>query len=105
MLSAAFVEFLFTQAEMGGHDVVMPVSPQRRDEPLCAVYAKSSAASIRREMDRGTRKITYALDALMVRRLLPDEYASLDPSGRTFTNINTIEELNTSRRERTAEGE
>lgn len=90
LLSAAFVEFLFTQAEMGGHQVLMPVSPAGGDEPLCAVYGNVAATHIRREIEKGTRKITFALDSLAVRRILPSEYAHIDPAGKSFTNVNTI---------------
>ncbi len=87
--SAVFAEFLFTQAEAGGHDVVMPVSPEGLDEPLCAVYARSATTGILREIEKGTRKITHALEGIVVRRILAGEYAHLDPEGETFTNVNT----------------
>jgi molybdopterin-guanine dinucleotide biosynthesis protein A len=89
LLSVAFAEFLFAEAEAGGQDVVMPISPHGRDEPLCAVYAKPGATSIRREIEKGTRKITYAFETMNVRRIPPGEYAHVDPEGKTFTNINT----------------
>lgn len=89
LLTAAFVDFLFTQAE-GGHDVVMPVSPKGRDEPLCAVYAITAGKHVRQEIENGTRKITRALEGMAVRRVPPGEYAYLDPAGRVFTNVNTL---------------
>jgi molybdopterin-guanine dinucleotide biosynthesis protein A len=92
LLSAALVEFLFMQAEMGGYEVLMPVSPAGSDEPLCAVYGKAAAAHIRREIEKGTRKITFALDGLAVRRIPPNEYAHIDPAGKSFTNVNTFAE-------------
>lgn len=91
-LSAAFAEFLFTRAEAGGHDVVMPVSPGGRDEPLCAIYARTVAPNIRREIENETRKITRALESVALRRVSPPEYAHLDPDGKIFTNVNTLAE-------------
>lgn len=88
-LTPAFLDLLFTRAEQGQQDACLPLSPEGLDEPLCAVYAKGAAGTIRREIENGTRKITRALDAVAVRRLLPAEYAHLDPAGNIFTNVNT----------------
>ena len=88
-LTPAFLEFLFARAGEDRQDACLPVSPQGRDEPLCAVYAKRAAEPIRREIEKGTRKITHALQVVAVRRLEPAEYAHLDPAGTIFTNINT----------------
>jgi molybdopterin-guanine dinucleotide biosynthesis protein A len=87
-LTPAFLEFLFTQAELARQDACLPVSPGGRDEPLCAVYAKRAAEAIRLEIEKGARKITRALDAVAVSRLLPAEYAHLDATGKIFTNVN-----------------
>lgn len=88
-LTAVFLELLFTRAEQGYQQACLPVSPGGRDEPLCAVYAKGAAEAIRFEIEKGTRKITRALDAVAVCRLLPAEYAHIDPTGKIFTNVNT----------------
>jgi molybdopterin-guanine dinucleotide biosynthesis protein A len=88
-LTPAFLEFLFTRAEQSRRESCLPVSPGGLDEPLCAVYAKRAADAIRREIEKGTRKITRALDAVGVCRLLPAEYAHLDSTGKLFTNVNT----------------
>jgi molybdopterin-guanine dinucleotide biosynthesis protein A len=88
-LTPAFLDFLFARAGEGHQDACLPVSPQGRDEPLCAVYAQRAAEPIRRELERGTRKITHALKTVAIRRLEPAEYVHLDPAGTLFTNINT----------------
>jgi molybdopterin-guanine dinucleotide biosynthesis protein A len=88
-LTPAFLEFLFIRAEQGRREACLPVSPGGRDEPLCAVYSKRAAEAIRHELEKGVRKITHALEAVAVCRLLPAEYAHLDPTGRIFTNVNT----------------
>ena len=92
LLSTPFLDFLFTRAEIGGPDVVMPVSPDGRDEPLCAVYARTSASTLRREIEKGTRKITRAFAGMTVQRIPPGEYAHIDAHGRVFTNVNTLAE-------------
>jgi molybdenum cofactor guanylyltransferase len=88
-VTPAFLDFLFTQAGQAQQDVCLPLSPEGRDEPLCAIYAKTAAGAIRREIETGTRKITRALEAVAVRRLQRADYAHLDPTGTLFTNINT----------------
>ncbi len=88
-ITPVFLDWLFTQAEQAQQDACLPVSPEGRDEPLCAVYARQAAAAIRRQIEAGTRKITRALDALEVHRIEPGRYAHLDPSGALFTNLNT----------------
>jgi molybdopterin-guanine dinucleotide biosynthesis protein A len=92
-LTTAFLELLFAQAEAAQQDVLLPISPGGRDEPLCAIYAKSAAGPIRREIEKGTRKITHALNAVVIRRLQPAEYAHLDSAERLFTNVNTPADL------------
>jgi molybdopterin-guanine dinucleotide biosynthesis protein A len=92
-LTANFLEWLFVQAEEGRQGALLPVSPLGRDEPLCAVYTKGAAEAIRREIEKGTRKITHALEAVAIRRLLPAEYAHLDPAAKLFTNVNTPADL------------
>lgn len=92
-LTPAFLDLLFTRAEQDPQDACLPVSPEGRDEPLCAVYAKTAAEAIRVEVEKGTRKITRALDAVAVCRLLPAEYAHLDAGGNIFTNINSPTDL------------
>jgi molybdopterin-guanine dinucleotide biosynthesis protein A len=91
-LSAAFLELLCSRAEERQEQVCLPVSPAGREEPLCAVYSKTAAKAIRGEIEAGTRKITRALGVLAVHRLTPGDYADLDPSGRLFTNLNTLED-------------
>jgi molybdenum cofactor guanylyltransferase len=88
-LSSEFLGFLLATARESQVDVVFPVDAQGRAEPLCAAYALNSREVIRRAMERGTRKVTAALDGLRVRQLLPADYGRFDPDGRLFANLNS----------------
>lgn len=96
LVAPELLNLLFTRAEQSSDDVWLPVSPAGLDEPLCAVYSKRAAPAIRRQIVAGTRKVTRALDGLAVRRLLPAEYAHIDPAGKSFTNVNTQDDWDVS---------
>ena len=92
-LDAAFLNFLFEEARAAGADVLLPVDAQGNPQPLCAVYSLEARPAIRRRVEQGVHKITRALEGLRVDELAPDRYARLDPEGRIFTNLNTLEDV------------
>ncbi|MGE0042951.1 MAG: molybdenum cofactor guanylyltransferase [Vicinamibacterales bacterium] len=71
------------------------VVPRTADgwHPLCGVYHRRAAASIRRRVDRGALRITDALGDLKVHALEPGEVARFDPDGVLLTNVNTPADL------------
>jgi molybdopterin-guanine dinucleotide biosynthesis protein A len=84
-------------ARLGGladdeHDAVVPRTRDGR-QPLCAVYARRLAGTVRRQIDSGHLKIQELLEAIRVRELGPDDIARLDPDGRLFLNVNTPGDL------------
>jgi molybdopterin-guanine dinucleotide biosynthesis protein A len=84
-LTVAFLEFLLEQAE--GADVVLPLQPDGREQPLCAVYRRAICSDLRKSMEGGSGKIMRALEPLTIRRLLPEEYSSFG-SDELFWNMN-----------------
>ena len=86
----ALFEIAFT-----GYDAVVPRWENGMVEPLHAVYRREPMlAAIREAVGRGEGKILTALSQLKNVYFLPiDRIKGLDPSPRTFTNINTPEEL------------
>jgi len=84
---------LLETAERRQADVLMPVSPDGRDQPLCAVYAASAADAVERRIAAGDRKLSYVLADLVIERLKPEDYAAVDPGGRSFLNVNRPEDL------------
>ena len=92
-LDAAFLNFLFEEARAAGADVLLPVDAQGNPQPLCAIYSLEARPAIRHRVEQGVHKITRALEGLRVDELAPDRYARLDPEGRIFTNLNTLEDV------------
>ena len=74
------------------HDAVVPRSRDGR-QPLCAVYARRLAGTVRRQIESGHLKIQELLEAIRLRELGPDDLARLDPDGRLFHNVNTPGDL------------
>jgi len=74
------------------HDAVVPRTGDGR-QPLCAVYARRLADTVRRQVESGHLKIQELLAAIRLRELGPDDLARLDPDGRLFHNVNTPGDL------------
>jgi molybdopterin-guanine dinucleotide biosynthesis protein A len=96
-VTAEFLGYLVSLAQEDAADVVMPLDGEGQDEPLCAVYARRCHGSIEVAVQRGVRKVTEAFAGLRVRRVGHAAYASLDPGGRLFANLNTTDELEAAR--------
>lgn len=76
-------------------DAVDAVVPRTADgmQPLCAVYARRLRSRVRRHIESGHLKVQDLLAAIRVRELGPDEIRSFDPTGRSFFNVNTPDDL------------
>jgi len=88
------VEFLFEIASTG-YNAVVPRWENGLIEPLHAVYRKEPMLiAIKEAAKRGEGKIFTVLSQLKKVYFLPiNEIREIDPSLKTFTNINTAEEL------------
>ncbi len=84
-ISVDFLRELLEAAERRGADALVPAGPAGRLEPLCAVYHKRAAATLRDALDSGVRKITDALSGLAVASCPVFDSAC-------FANLNTPEE-------------
>jgi molybdopterin-guanine dinucleotide biosynthesis protein A len=84
-LSGDFLRALLDRAEAAECDVLLPVSPEGRPEPLCAVYRASARDAIQGRFDAGIRKVTAALEGIRVVHLEMTEIEQ-------FQNVNTPEE-------------
>jgi molybdopterin-guanine dinucleotide biosynthesis protein A len=69
-------------------DAVMPRSHEGL-QPLCAVYAARSAATLRRRIERGMLKAASVGEDVRVEEIGPEELASYDADGLMFMNVNT----------------
>jgi molybdopterin-guanine dinucleotide biosynthesis protein A len=67
-------------------DVVWPVTPDGRTQPLCAVYSKASSDHVKSQVEQGIRKVT---DAFTERRTLKLRF----DDDRPFFNFNYVNDL------------
>lgn len=80
-----------------GYDAVVP-EWGAGCEPLHAVYGQSCLPHVER-MIRGDRlRVDELLSAVRVRRVAAEELRPLDPTLRSFTNVNTPDDLEVARR-------
>lgn len=79
-------------------DVVMARLPDGA-QPMHAVYGRGVLPALHRMAERRTLKIRTLLEDPSIRAtlVLPEEWGSLDPSGRSFQNVNTPADLETAR--------
>jgi molybdopterin-guanine dinucleotide biosynthesis protein A len=84
-VTAPFLQRLLETAEANGCDALLPFGPAGRPEPLCAVYRSSVREPLERRFREGIRKVTTALEGLVVYRLETSEALQ-------FQNVNTPED-------------
>ena len=88
-VTGPFLEFLATT----GCDCDATVPRDRLGlHPLCAVYARSAAPTIRRALDLGVRRVREAIAPLRMHLIEGPALEAFDREGRLLTNINTPDE-------------
>jgi molybdopterin-guanine dinucleotide biosynthesis protein A len=78
-------------AEADDADVIVPVS-DTGPEPLCAVYARRLLPRLDAALASGERRMKAWLATLDAREMPPDAFASVDPEGHAFLNLNRPED-------------
>jgi molybdopterin-guanine dinucleotide biosynthesis protein A len=73
-------------------DAVVPVT-EDGPQPLHAAYGDCAVEPLLAALAAGERSLRGALDRLRVRWVEEEVWRGLDPSGRSFRNVNTPEEL------------
>jgi len=68
-------------------------------EPLHAIYAKACLAPMRATLEAGRRQIAAFFPAVRVAFVEPDETRRYDPTGRSFLNVNTPDQMAEAERE------
>jgi molybdopterin-guanine dinucleotide biosynthesis protein A len=68
-------------------------------EPLHAVYSKACLAPIEENLQAGRFKIVAFYGRVQVRYLERETIARFDPEGKSFSNVNTLEDLAAAREE------
>jgi len=80
-----FLEQLMTRAEASPASAVIPVGPDDRPQPLCAVYHRRCGSEIAQALERRVHKVTEALAALEI------DFWPV-PHADNFHNVNTPED-------------
>ena len=76
-----------------GNDAVVPYW-DKKPQVLCAVYARALLPLIRTLLDEGSGSLRSLLDQIPgLRAMDQDEVSRFDPSGVSFVNLNTREDL------------
>lgn len=84
-LDAALLTRLLDAAERAGADVLLPITPDGRAQPLCAVYHSNCISALDFAFSTGVRAVSQALGTLRVLRLRIEELLP-------FQNVNTPED-------------
>lgn len=93
--SAELVEYIVNKTD-DASDVVLPIQPDGRLQPLCAVYRRGTCLALFENVlrdDRPTPPLHRILEQLRCRSVAFDEIRHLPGSDRFFTNINTTSDL------------
>lgn len=84
------LRYLVEQAE--GYDAVVPLA-EGELQTLHALYTKACLPAMRRALDAGERRVISFFPDIRVRTVEAGELRPLDLDLRSFTNVNTPEEL------------
>jgi molybdopterin-guanine dinucleotide biosynthesis protein A len=83
-----------------GQDALIPCF-DGRPQPLLGIYSKSIVEKLESSVRQGSRSLRHFLNELNVHYINEDVVRAIDPEGRSFVNINTLEDY---QRERVAVG-
>ncbi len=84
--------FRFLLGIEGDYQAIVPVGPDDRLEPLCAVYSTEAIAPVTSLIQSGERKVSRLFNIIPTRMVAFDEIAQLRGALFFFQNINTPEE-------------
>lgn len=76
----------------GACDAVIPMH-KNKPEPLLGIYSRSVASFFEKRLRKGPQGLSEMLTQLNVSYIKEDVLRSADPEGRSFMNINTLEDL------------
>jgi molybdopterin-guanine dinucleotide biosynthesis protein A len=95
-LTKGWLNYVIARGLASQADAVLPMNA-RGAEPLCAMYHKRCEPAIRMELERGTRKVTDALQAVLVEMIAPLEWKAFDSDGLLLKNMNSPEDYDEAR--------
>jgi len=74
------------------YDAAIPVF-EGRPQPLLGIYSKNILGVIEKRLNNGMKKLKDMLTEINVLYIKEEEIREIDPEGRSFMNINTMEDL------------
>lgn len=84
-------EYIKKSLEARKYDAVIPVYDGKQ-QPLLGIYSKNIISTIQRQIKKGMKGMRDLLTELNVFYIKEEEVREIDPEGRSFININTIED-------------
>lgn len=85
-------ESMTSGSEMAEWDAVIPVF-EGKPQPLFGIYSKNILGIIEKRLNEGLKKLKDMLTEINVLYIKEEEVRQIDPEGRSFLNINTMEDL------------
>jgi molybdopterin-guanine dinucleotide biosynthesis protein A len=73
-------------------DAVIPVF-EGKPQPLFGIYSKNILGVIEERLNKGLKRLKDLLTEINVLYIKEEEVRQIDPEGRSFLNINTMEDL------------
>ncbi len=85
-------------------EAVIPVQPDGRQQPLCALYRREPCAKVSQALiESGERRPRALLQKVKTRRVAAHELSDLQGSAHFFMNINTPEDYSQARKAMTSD--
>jgi molybdopterin-guanine dinucleotide biosynthesis protein A len=72
-------------------DAVIPIF-QKKTQPLLGIYSKRIAEKMEESIKNGIRSLRWFLEGIHVYYINEEDVRAIDLEGRSFININTIED-------------
>ena len=85
------LEPLTSGSEMAEWDAVIPVF-EGKPQPLFGIYSKNILGIIEKRLNKGLKRLKDLLTEINVLYIKEEEVRQIDPEGRSFLNINTMED-------------
>ena len=73
-------------------DAAIPLF-DKKTQPLLGIYSKRIAGKLENSLQSGQRSLKEFLTKIDVLYIKEEEVRRIDPEGRSFVNINTLEDL------------
>jgi len=90
-INAMLIKYIIDKWEKE-YDTLIPIFDDK-PQPLLGIYSKRIAKRMEQSIKNGERSLRRFLQGINVLYINEDEVREIDPEGRSFININTIEDF------------